>query len=295
MESISWGAMTHKGHVRKINEDAFVAAPPVFIVADGMGGHERGEVASGLVADQFRGLANSTDLNSDSVSDALHVVHQTIRDLRGSSDGEIGTTLSAILLMNRDKDPYWLMVNVGDSRVYHLANGVLRQISVDHSVVQELIDAGAISPEDARTHPERHVITRAVGVGSDVVADFSVHDPVAGERFLICSDGVHGQLTFDEIYSALTVNSEPQSAVDELIESVLKGRAPDNLTAVVVDLVAEPGEGRVELDDDTSPREQLVGSVTEEEPEPDPPAVVPEESSQAGSGDDSDFIKVPTW
>lgn len=291
--AIAWGASTHKGHVRKINEDNFVAEPPVFMVADGMGGHDRGEVASGLVAERFRRLADATELDHDTVVEALRLAHRNIRERRDPSGSEMGTTMAAMVLVPGPSSPHWLMVNVGDSRVYRLADGRLEQLSVDHSVVQELIEAGRLTPEGANTHPERHVITRAVGVGSDIVADYAVREPEAGERYLLCSDGVHGQLTVAEIRDALVDHADPQDAAASLVASVLAGRAPDNLTVVVVDVVAETGEPPDHVDEDTSPR-RLIDVVSGEFAAPDAPDAAGESESESGD-DGPGLIEVPTW
>lgn len=301
MTAVAWGASTHPGHVRRVNEDSFVAVPPVFIVADGMGGHDRGEVASGLVADRFRELAADAELDHDRVVDALQRAHRTIRRRRDPAGREMGTTLAAVVLVPGGSAPHWLMVNVGDSRVYRLAGGRLEQLSVDHSVVQELIESGELTVEGALTHPERHVITRAVGVGVDLVADFAVRDPEPGERFLLCSDGVHGQLRPEQIRDTLMEHADPQDAAASLVAAVLTGRAPDNLTAVVIDVVESDQPSDDRLDDDTSPRAEVaeaagVEAPAEATPEPVADGVPAGDPPAGGSTDGGDeFIRVPTW
>lgn len=259
---LEWGASTHIGHTREVNEDSLVAEPPVFVVADGMGGHDRGEVASRILADEFAALSGG-ELGVDAVAEALQAAHAHIRDSYDEPDERsMGTTLAAAVLVTERGVSRWLIVNVGDSRVYHLSRGELCQLSVDHSAVQELVTAGQITPEAAKTHPDRHVITRAVGIGDTIVADYALRDPVAGERFLLCSDGVHGQLNDGEILAALSAPS-PQDAATALVEAVLRGRASDNLTAVVVDVLSVDGGvgDRVDMDhvdEDTSPRDPGV-------------------------------------
>lgn len=148
------------------------------------------------------------------------------------------------------------MVNVGDSRAYRLVEGELEQISVDHSLVQEMVAAGSITASEARTHRDRNIVTRAVGIEEGVVADFTYLDIIPGERFLLSSDGVHGELTDEQIRVLLTRSLDPQSAVDGLVEAVLRGNARDNLTVVVVDSLVDEedvvGEA-ARSEDDTSP------------------------------------------
>lgn len=325
MTRLAWGAATHVGHKRAINEDSFVATAPVFAVADGMGGHDSGEVASGLVAERLSQLAESDDLLPEVVVDALRSVHGEIQSRHdGASDREMGTTVAGIVLLESSTPLRWLMINVGDSRVYRLHGDDFDQVSVDHSVVQELITAGVITSESAQRHPDRHVITRALGVGDELVADFALFEPIPGERFLLCSDGVHGQLRADEIVSILREHIGPQGAADALIAAVLAGRAPDNLTAIVVDVL--DGSASDDVAGDTSPRHLLDigatdGGHDDQDDADDQPATDAEPDGDAGisprpvdaedgglseddddidrdggdDGDSSAFIRVPKW
>lgn len=287
MTRVVCGASTDVGHQRAINEDSFVAEGSVFLVADGMGGHERGEVASGLVSAEFQKLASLTTVDSDRVVEALHAAHDAIRASATADRGEMGTTLAALVLVGDSSTKRWLMINIGDSRVYRWAGGALQQLSVDHSVVQELMSSGRLSEADARTHPDRHVITRAVGVGPEIVADFSFRDLEQGERFLLCSDGLHGQLDVEQIASILAECVDPQEAATRLVAAVLEGRAPDNVTAVVVDVVVSDSGPSV-IDVDTSPRDLIV-----------PPESVLLAVADAAGGDvpsePTEMIEVPSW
>lgn len=271
MTELAWGARTHVGHLRAINEDEFVAQPPVFLVADGMGGHDRGEVASGLVADVFAALASGPSLSPEDVADALRRAHDSIRRVGGAraTGREMGTTAVVAVLVDDETNPIWVLANVGDSRIYRFADGELVQLSSDHSLVQELVDSGAITSDQARVHPERNVVTRAVGIDRELTPDFFLRAPAIGERILLCSDGVHGELTDDQITEVLRTAADPQSAATELIELVLGGAARDNLTAVVIETINGTGH---EVSEDTSPRFALTSEVPVMAAEVDPVA-----------------------
>jgi len=280
MVRFSWGVCTHVGHVRAVNEDQYVVEPPVFLVADGMGGHDQGEIASGLVADEFSALARQPSLDPDEVAAALRRAHQSVRRAGAASAAErgMGTTLTAIVLVGDGTTPMWLIANVGDSRAYRLSDGVLKQLTVDHSLVQELVAEGQITREQARTHPERNVVTRAVGIDEEVVADYVLIEPVVGERFLICSDGVHGEMADDELLAVLRAHPDAQGAAAALIETVLDGTARDNLTAVVVDTEAIDDDGAIR--EDTNPILEVALA----------PPEVPIAADEA-----SGLIEVPEW
>ncbi len=154
--------------------------------------------------------------------------------------GTAGTTVAGVAAAPQDGDPYWLVFNVGDSRVYRLADGALEQVSVDHSVVQELRDAGRLAPHEAERHPERHVITRAVGTGPLPEADFWLLPAGPADRILLCSDGLTQELDDDAIRYLLMEQPDPQSAAEILVRAAVEAGGRDNVTVVVVDA----GEGR---------------------------------------------------
>ncbi|WP_232676282.1 PP2C family serine/threonine-protein phosphatase, partial [Nocardioides sp. R-C-SC26] len=197
------GSATDVGRVREVNEDAFLVAPPLFVVADGMGGHDRGDAASRIVVEVFGTLATDA-ASADNVSAtraveaALVECHRRLAALdeagRASGDDHFsaGTTAVVALLVTGSGEPRWLLANLGDSRVYRYHDGVLEQLSTDHSVVQELVDAGEISRADAALHPERHVVTRALGGEILPDADFFLAPVADAERLLLCTDGVSG-------------------------------------------------------------------------------------------------------
>ncbi len=229
------GSSTHTGLRRRANEDSFLAEAPIFLVADGMGGHEAGEVASGLAVDAFSVLVGSASLEPADIRSAFDTAHDSITALAHSGQRRAGTTVSGVALAESDGQAYWLVFNLGDSRTYRLSEGELEQISVDHSVVQELLDEGELDRAAAASHPDRNVITRALGAGGAFQPDYWLVPVESGDRILICSDGVSGELDDEVIARALREEPRPQDAATRLVhEGILRG-GRDNLTAVVVD------------------------------------------------------------
>ncbi|WP_345752257.1 PP2C family protein-serine/threonine phosphatase [Microbacterium rhizophilus] len=260
------GAATDAGLRRTLNEDAFVSVPPVFLVADGMGGHDRGEVASATAIAEFAGLAGRESLTIEDVREALRRARTQVDGLSIGTEAGAGTTLTGVVVADVAGEGYWLALNLGDSRTYRLAGGRLEQISVDHSVVQELMDRGELTPEDAARDRRRNVITRALGAGSDADADFWMLPAAQGDRILVCSDGLPSELPAERIRTILSVESHPQAAATRLVhEAVLHG-GRDNITAIVVDAIAvarrgaaAPGGEDPGIDSDTLPREPVGG------------------------------------
>lgn len=239
------GAATDVGHVRTVNEDSFLVAPPVFVVADGMGGHAGGDVASRIVVEEFARLVEE---GYDPRRGAEHVAETLARSqTRIVEYGEgqraeqprwhAGTTAVVAALVDDAGTTKWLLVNLGDSRIYRYADGHLDQVSVDHSVVQELVDAGEITAEEAAVHPERHVITRALGSPEGVRPDFFLLPLTAVERLVLCSDGISGMIADSEIAAILESVPDPRDAADALVRAALDAGGRDNATAVVVDVV----------------------------------------------------------
>lgn len=230
------GFGTDRGLRRELNEDSFIATDPIFAVADGMGGHEAGEVASreciSVLGRQSVLAAGSRSATAVDLQQALRQADQRIRDV---SNARAGTTVSGVVLVEERGVPYWLVFNVGDSRTYLLSQGSFGQVSVDHSEVQELVDAGFITAAEALVHPRRHVVTRALGTGSDTEADFWLIPVEEGDRVMVCSDGLTGEVSDDHIHRALSTLRHPQDAVDALIQSALRSGGRDNVTVVIVD------------------------------------------------------------
>ena len=239
------GARTDVGRVREVNEDAFLAEPPVFVVADGLGGHGGGDVASRIVVEEFARLAAAgydPGRGQQAAAEAIATAQRRItrygeeQIVAGRARGYAGTTVVAALLVD-DEAPSWLLVNVGDSRIYRLEGDRLTQVSTDHSVVQELVDAGTISSEDAAVHPERHIVTRALGGPGSTAPDYFRLPLASADRLLLCSDGINGMIDDAEIAEILVDAEDPRDAAERLVEAALAAGGRDNATAVVVDVV----------------------------------------------------------
>jgi serine/threonine protein phosphatase PrpC len=245
------GAATHVGLVRVVNEDAHLVAPPVFVVADGMGGHDHGDVASRFVVEEFARLAEegydaATVFNV--VAKAMQAIHERIEeyDAVHHAAGDLffsaGTTAVAALLVSDAAEPHWVVANLGDSRGYRFALGELTQVTVDHSLVQELVDAGTIDAADAAGHPDQHIVTRALGGTERHGPDLFLVPMEVSTRILLCSDGVSGMLTDDEIARILDEHEDPSTAADTVVAAAVAAGGRDNATAVVVDVVGLDSE-----------------------------------------------------
>lgn len=240
------GAASDVGSVREINEDSYLAAPPVFVVADGMGGHDRGDVASRIVVEEFGRLARQgydPSRGPALIAERLRAGQRRIAEYDaeqragGAVDFAAGTTAVVALLVEQEGENKWLLANLGDSRIYRYNDGVLEQVSVDHSVVQELVDAGTITADQAAIHPERHVITRALGGAGSAEADYFVLPLAAAERLLLCSDGVSGMIDDEEIAQIMASSDDPRDAADKVVAAAVAAGGQDNATAVVIDVV----------------------------------------------------------
>lgn len=258
---LTWGTRTDKGPHRRTNEDSLLAEFPVFLVADGMGGHEAGDVASERALNAFRHLVGSDSVGLDDLADAFNGAVELVSGIEAEKTSA-GTTISGVAISDRDGVSHWLIMNIGDSRTYRLRGGSLEQISVDHSAVQELIDAGQIAPEDAERHPERHVITKAVGAGSRAQPDYWLIPAHAGDRLLICSDGLSKELDADHIATVLRRPESAQTVATRLVEEALRAGGHDNVSVIVVDAEFVEGDDEYptvrleDLEPDTVPRVQ---------------------------------------
>lgn len=264
---VSAGSSTHTGLRRTLNEDALLASSPIFVVADGMGGHEAGERASAAVVSEFGRYVGRQSLELDDVLDVLSRSRQAVDLLSVSATSRAGTTLSGVVLADVDGMGYWLSFNIGDSRTYRLADGELEQISVDHSVVQELIETGELSLADAASDHRRNIITRAIGAGSTGDADFWMFPAELGDRMLICSDGLSSEVPDAQIREILTTETDPQRAAAALVDEAVNAGGRDNITVVVVDAVtvaSRPGvhmQADDDVDEDTRPRAAAAGGI----------------------------------
>jgi len=231
------GALTDTGLQRANNEDSFLAESPVFIVADGMGGYEAGEVASAAVVDAFRRYATGPAMPTlQHVRDAVIAANADVAAIAAGHARGAGSTLSGIVLVEHDGAPHWLVLNIGDSRVYRHHGSDLDQVTVDHSLGQELIEQGALRKEDLATFARRNVITRAIGA-ADSTADSWLLPVINGERMLICSDGLTGEVADEGIRMTLTMSGRPESAAQALVERAKANGGRDNITVVIVDVL----------------------------------------------------------
>lgn len=238
MHDLDFGAATDRGVVRAINEDSVLARPPVFVVADGVGGSEAGEVASAIVVEEFARLSERSPIDPDDVGHALATAHERVSALHHGQAYGAGTTAVGAVGIADGGDGYWVVFNIGDSRIYQRkADLTLTQISVDHSHVQELIDAGVITSDEAQRHPERNLVTRAVGAEDAFEPDYWVLPMVPGERLLICSDGLLGDCAMDDVAALVRRPAPAAEVADELVALALRCRARDNVSAVVVDVL----------------------------------------------------------
>lgn len=237
---LSWGLDTHTGYRRRHNEDSLVARPPIFAVADGMGGHSAGDVASKAVVTRLAEAAAGEVTTAEIIDAALKDATGDISHAADHSQLGVGTTVTGAALMARNNVPHWAIFNVGDSRVYLFENKKLVQVTVDHSVVQELVDAGMITAAEAEQHPDSNIITRAVGFNADPVTDYWLIPLRKGMRLLMCSDGLTKEVDFTQLEQQLAAGHPAGQTASLLVNAALAAGGRDNVTALVVDVVDGP-------------------------------------------------------
>lgn len=240
-------ALSHQGCVRSHNEDNFIALPELglWVVADGMGGHEAGDIASAIIVQEMSSLGvavTAADQRARFLA-RLDRAHQRIRSHAAEHELEtVGTTVAALMVFGAELSCAW----AGDSRIYLMRQGDLTAMTRDHSEVATLLAEGAITAEEARSSPRRNVITRAVGIGNDPQPDVVTGVARPGDRFLICSDGLTEHLTDDDLAFMLGSGGDAQQVAEQMIAMTLDRGAKDNVTVVVIDAAAggdDPGEG----------------------------------------------------
>ncbi|MDO5499378.1 MAG: protein phosphatase 2C domain-containing protein [Propionibacteriaceae bacterium] len=238
MEFLDYAAVTHPGTVKPVNEDRIIARAPVFLVADGISGCGRGALASGLVAEHLADLADAQDLTPEQVADAVEAAHRLVREDQDREHHKAATTVAAAVALWSGGAPYWTMVNAGDSRIYRVTGQDRRlvQITEDHTHVQAMVELGLLTPEEAADHPERHVVTNAVGSTDGFTPDYWLIPIVPGDRLLLCSDGLLEETDPGETAAVLQARNSPQDAVVELLTLALRARARDNVSIIVVDV-----------------------------------------------------------
>jgi protein phosphatase len=235
--ALRYAVRSDVGLLREGNEDSAYASPRLLAVADGMGGHAAGEVASAVAIAALAGLDDEKsrgDLTA-ALADAVKRANQTLHDMVAAdpSIGGMGTTLTAMLW----SPPRLALCHIGDSRAYILSGGEFKQITHDHTLVQSLVDDGRISPDEAATHPQRSLLLRALDGTSDAEPDLSVREAAAGDRYLLCSDGLSSVVSEETLHRTLAAIDEPDDAVLQLVELAIKGGGPDNITCIVADVV----------------------------------------------------------
>ncbi|KTS11217.1 protein phosphatase [Microbacterium testaceum] len=233
---LAWAAGTDTGKRREVNQDAVLAEYPLFVVADGMGGHLGGEIASASTVDRLRAVVDGGTVSPRHIEKALSRAVKDIVSHPETTDEGTGTTLTGLYLETAADEPHWVTLNIGDSRVYLLRDDDIVQVTTDHSVVQELIAAGRLSPEEAENHPYGNVITRAVGPSDSVKPDYLRLEVVDGDRFVVCSDGLTKELTDFGIKHFLEANADPAAAVDAMMAAALENGGRDNITIIVLDV-----------------------------------------------------------
>jgi serine/threonine protein phosphatase PrpC len=240
---LKWGASTDVGMERQQNEDSFLAEETLFVVADGMGGHNAGEVASALAVTTLKAGAR---LGIDTTEDFRELVQQAnsaiyTASLDDSTQSGMGTTVTALSIVEGE-EPRVLVANVGDSRAYLWRSGALSRLSVDHSYVQELVNEGIITPEAARVHPRRNIVTRALGIDRSVMVDVFTHFVRTGDRIVLCSDGLVDEVADVEIARVLGQHTDPQETAEALVMVANTNGGRDNTTVIVVDVLDDISE-----------------------------------------------------
>lgn len=236
--TLRYAVASDVGQRRESNEDSVYASPRLLAVADGMGGHVAGEIASSAAVAAISDLdARLTD-EADPLEELFGAVREAVRRLTDLAEEDhalrgMGTTLT---VLHWDGSRF-AVAHVGDSRAYLLRDGQLEQITRDHTVVQELVDQGRITPEIAATHPSRSVLTRALQSGGDADPDLFFVEAHVGDRYLICSDGLSDVVTASSLREALIADPDPDDAVRRLVELANAGGGPDNITCLIADVL----------------------------------------------------------
>jgi len=270
---LRWGSATDVGLVRRTNQDHLLTVADLFAVADGMGGHAGGEVASRLAVEALQGAFGDGRDSPPASADLLEAMRTANRavfeqaqadpDLRG-----MGTTMTAAALVVEDGEDRLAVANVGDSRAYVLSAGELTQLTEDHSVAEELVRQGQLHPTEVDVHPQRHILTRALGIQPEVDVDLWEVLPYLGDRLLLCSDGLVREMTDDQIAAVLRRLADPGEAAKELVARARANGGSDNISVVVVDVV----------DDDNRALTASAAVAADTETRATPPTVVHEDA-----------------
>ena len=242
MLTLAIGAATDTGNLRGQNEDSHIAQQGLFAVADGMGGHNAGEVASAMAIEYLRGVALGGVAPAGAFAQVVRDLNNAIFSAATATTDQrgMGTTLTAAALLEAtsetDQPSQIVIANVGDSRTYLLRSGELRQLSVDHSYVQELVTEGLLTIDEARTHPRRNIVTRALGIDAQVSVDTWTIPMFDGDRFMLCSDGLVDEVPLNEITEMMREHTTPQQVAERLVTAAKWHGGRDNITVIVLDV-----------------------------------------------------------
>ena len=274
------GSASDVGRVRAVNEDLALESMTLFAVADGMGGHAGGEVAAHTAIESLQ----QEFARQPTVQGLVAAVRRANRAVweRGHADADLrgmGTTLTAAALVATDDGDRLVLANVGDSRSYRFHQGELTQLTRDHSVAEELVDRGELSEAEAAIHPHRHILTRALGVAPEVDVDVWQVSPEAGDRYLLCSDGLTNEVTTRRITSVLSSTSDPQEASETLVRMANEHGGNDNVTVVVLDVVVSD-----EHADGAAPAEVTALAGVGSSGAPPPPLLPPPPAGEGAPG-----------
>lgn len=279
MFGLSIGAATNVGVQRNVNQDSYGTKPGLAIVADGMGGHRGGEVASAIAVNEV--ISQFDEPQLESLVSSVEQANQRILDEAAASPHlhGMGTTVVALGFIEIDGVPSLGAINVGDSRMYRLTGNVLEQLTEDHSLVEALVREGRITAAEAEVHPQRNIVTRALGVSELVEVDTFHFIPKIGDRYLLCSDGLFNEVDAHSIATILATEPDPQAAADQLIAAANEGGGRDNITTVVADVVA--------ADDAAMPRQpaELATAPAAEADPTDEVEIVAPSTNNTGDGD----------
>jgi len=239
--TLAWTAVSDVGLRRQVNEDSLIVEPPVFAVADGMGGHAAGDRASAAAVDRLAALAGRSRVDRTALGEVLTSAAHDIDELAELLPLGAGTTVTGAVLDTESDEPGFTVFNVGDSRVYRLLGDDFAQVTHDHSVVQELVDRGMLAPEDAEDHPESNVVTRALGFHEVPRPDFWTVPVRAGLRLLLCSDGLTKELPAERLREVLSAGRTAAETASALVDEALAAGGRDNVTVIVLDVLDGPG------------------------------------------------------
>ena len=259
MLTLAIGAATDTGNLRGQNEDSHIAQQGLFAVADGMGGHNAGEVASAMAIEYLRGVALGGVASAEAFAQVVRDLNNAIFSAATATTDQrgMGTTLTAAALLDStsetDQPSQIVIANVGDSRTYLLRSGELRQLSVDHSYVQELVTEGLLTIDEARTHPRRNIVTRALGIDAQVSVDTWTIPMFDGDRFMLCSDGLVDEVPLNEITEMMREHTTPQQVAERLVTAAKWHGGRDNITVIVLDVSINAATAEVVVDPDITP------------------------------------------